>query len=81
MSGRAPTRDGLAITFPPDGAVLDLGIQGVSGGDGGTAGKVVLRLSQSRPPFYLFSNGHFIVASAHRRSIPWKPDGIGFATI
>ena len=69
-------RDGLAISFPPDGAVLDIETAGAQG-----IGGVEIRVVRGRPPFYLFSNSHFINVFNYRRRFVWKPEGIGFATL
>ena len=69
-------RDGLAIDFPPDGAVLDVETAGAQ-----RIGGVVVRVSRGRPPFYLFSNDHLIGRTVHRRQFRWVPDGSGFVTL
>ncbi|PTW61337.1 penicillin-binding protein 1C [Breoghania corrubedonensis] len=68
--------EGLAISFPPDGAVLDIETVGAQ-----RIGGVVVRLARGRPPFYLFSNEHLIATTVHRRQFSWIPRGIGFATL
>jgi penicillin-binding protein 1C len=71
---RAPGRP-LVITFPPDGAVVEL--------ERGGAGPEALPLTAEggeRPLSWLV-NGRAVAAPPHRRQAYWRPDGEGFVRI
>ncbi len=63
----------VRISYPPDGATVDLGL------DGGAAA-LVLKLEGGTPPFVWFVNGS-PAGSSPRRESSWRPDGEGFARI
>ncbi len=73
--GRSEGR-GVTISFPPEGALLDLGTVGAE-----RLGGVVLKARRGKPPFYWYSNGSLIGIATNRRSIVWNPDGVGFSTL
>ncbi|HEX4767056.1 MAG TPA: penicillin-binding protein 1C [Lichenihabitans sp.] len=63
----------VRISYPSDGATVDLGL------DGATAA-LVLKLEGGTPPFAWFVNG-IPAGSSPRRENSWRPDGEGFARI
>ncbi|MBK1620666.1 penicillin-binding protein 1C [Lamprobacter modestohalophilus] len=71
--------DRLEIAFPPDGAVVDLGL-GLGLGLGGGA-ELALKVRNGSPPFQWLANGRPIAHAPHARSVQWRPEGPGFATI
>jgi len=66
---------GPKIAFPPDGAVLDLGL--------GRAGALplVVKLQGGVPPFTLIADGRPVLQNAHERQLQWVPDGPGFLSL
>lgn len=69
--------DQLEIAFPPDGAVVDLGLGlGLSG-----EAALTLKVRNGSPPFQWLANGKPIVHAPYARSVQWNPKGPGFATI
>ncbi|NEX15120.1 MAG: penicillin-binding protein 1C [Halochromatium sp.] len=69
--------DQLEIAFPPDGAVVDLGLGlGLSGG-----AELALKVRNGSPPFQWLANGRPIAHAPHARTVQWSPEGPGFATI
>ncbi len=66
----------IAISFPPEGALLDLETVGAQ-----RLGGVMLKARRGKPPFYWYSNGALVGIAPSRRSIVWKPDGAGFSTV
>ncbi len=64
----------LAISFPPEGARIDL-----SGGDG-EAG-LALKAMGGAPPFTWFADGLPIVTGEPRRETQWEKPGTGFARL
>ncbi len=66
----------LKIAFPPDGATVDLGL------DGGVRDRpLALKALGGAPPFAWFVNGEPVGAADLRRQSAWKPDGAGFARV
>lgn len=69
--------DQLEIAFPPDGAVVDLGLGlGLGGG-----AELTLKVRNGSPPFQWLANGRPIAQAPYARSVQWRPEGPGFATI
>lgn len=68
----ATERAALKISFPPDGAKVDL--------DGG-AEPLNLKALGGRLPLAWFVNGAPLTESDLRRQSQWKPDGAGFARV
>jgi len=66
----------LKIAFPPDGAVVDLGL-----GDGARNSRLALKALGGAPPFTWFVNGEPVGEADLRRQSAWKPDGAGFARV
>lgn len=64
----------LAITFPPDGAILDLEYSGVNR-------SLPLTAEGGRKPLRWLVNGRPLSSSAHRRRADWQPDGRGYVDI
>jgi penicillin-binding protein 1C len=66
----------LKIAFPPDGAVVDLGLS-----DGARNSSLALKALGGAPPFAWFVNGEPVGEPDLRRQSAWKPDGAGFAHV
>jgi penicillin-binding protein 1C len=66
----------LKIAFPPDGAVVDLGLN-----DGARDQPLALKALGGAPPFTWFVNGQPVAEPDVRRQSAWKPDGAGFARV
>jgi penicillin-binding protein 1C len=64
----------LAISFPPEGARIDL-----SGGDGDIG--LALKAMGGAPPFTWFADGLPIVIGEPRRETAWEKPGKGFARL
>jgi penicillin-binding protein 1C len=64
----------LAISFPPEGARIDL-----SGGDGDAG--LALKAMGGAPPFTWFADGLPIVIGEARRETAWETPGKGFARL
>jgi len=71
-SGTAPLR----IAFPPDGALIDLGLK-----DGEGDQRLALKALGGAPPFAWFVNGEPVGEADLSRKSAWKPDGAGFAHV
>ena len=65
-----------SITYPPDGAQIELGQTAT-----GRKLPLVLKVQDGRPPFRWMANGQTFSANRHKRKISWKPDGIGQSTL
>jgi penicillin-binding protein 1C len=72
----APEAAPLKIAFPPDGALIDLGLK-----EGGRDNKLALKALGGSPPFAWFVNGEPVGEAEIRRQSAWKPDGAGFARV
>ena len=72
----APETAPLRIAFPPDGALIDLGLK-----DGARDQRLVLKALGGSPPFAWFVNGEPVGEADARRQSAWKPDGAGFAHV
>jgi penicillin-binding protein 1C len=68
----ATERAALKISFPPDGAKVDL--------DGG-ADTLRLKALGGKLPLAWFVNGAPIAEGDFRRQSQWRPDGMGFARV
>jgi penicillin-binding protein 1C len=66
----------LKIAFPPDGALIDLGLK-----DGAPDARLALKALGGAPPFTWFVNGEPVGEADQRRQSEWKPDGAGFARV
>jgi penicillin-binding protein 1C len=66
----------LKIAFPPDGALIDLGLNG-----GARDQPLALKALGGAPPFTWFVNGQPVAEPDLRRQSAWKPDGAGFARV
>ena len=67
---------GLKIAFPPDGALIDLGLK-----EGARNASLALKALGGAPPFTWFVNGEPVGEADRRRQSAWKPDGAGFARV
>jgi penicillin-binding protein 1C len=68
----------LAISFPPDGARLDLGLAKFGLDE---AGPVALKALGGTQPLTWMVNGLPLAAEPGRRDAEWQPDGAGFARV
>ena len=66
----------LKIAFPPDGALIDLGLN-----EGARDRPLALKALGGAPPFIWFVNGEPVGEAEVRRQSAWKPDGAGFARV
>jgi penicillin-binding protein 1C len=66
----------LKIAFPPDGARIDLGLEG-----GARGAHLALKALGGVPPFTWFVNGQPVAEADLRRQSAWKADGAGFARV
>jgi penicillin-binding protein 1C len=66
----------LKIAFPPDGALIDLGLN-----EGARDSRLALKALGGAPPFTWFVNGQPVGEADLRRQSAWKPDGAGFARV
>ena len=71
-----PEAASLKIAFPPDGALIDLGLK-----DGERDQPLALKALGGAPPFTWFVNGEPVGEAEIRRQSAWKPDGAGFAHV
>ncbi|HTZ66966.1 MAG TPA: penicillin-binding protein 1C [Roseiarcus sp.] len=72
----APEAAQLKIAFPPDGALIDLGLK-----EGERDHPLALKALGGSPPFAWFVNGAPVGEAEIRRQSAWKPDGAGFARV
>ncbi len=63
------------ISFPPDGAAVDLGLSN------GMAGTLVIKLNNGTPPFNWIINGERMGEPSFERQTTWAPISGGFVTI
>ena len=72
----------LKITFPPDGARIDLGLLHAAGEE---RPELALKAQGGAPPLTWMVNGAPLKASAEaqnqRHEARWAPDGAGFARV
>jgi penicillin-binding protein 1C len=66
----------LKIAFPPDGALIDLGLK-----ERASDARLALKALGGAPPFTWFVNGEPVGEADLRRQSAWKPDGAGFARV
>ena len=66
----------LKIAFPPEGALIDLGLK-----EGAPDARLALKALGGAPPFTWFVNGEPVGEADLRRQSAWKPDGAGFARV
>ncbi|WP_244313837.1 penicillin-binding protein 1C [Stappia sediminis] len=79
VGGRKSTIErgyGPEIAFPPEGALLDLGME-----KGGAAAPLVVKLRRGTPPFAWYANGRPVSQGGRGKSLVWMPDGPGRSTI
>lgn len=74
----ATAQQALVISYPPDGARIDLGLARF-GRD--VAGPLALKALGGVPPFVWMVNGAPVPAADSRRNAFWQPDGAGFAQV
>ena len=67
----------LKIAYPPDGARIDVGLDGHPAGDV----HLVLKAQGGAPPFTWIVNGGPVGGPDPRRESQWRPDGAGFARV
>ena len=70
----------LAISYPPDGARIDLGLlaKGLAAAD---VGPLALKALGGVPPLTWLVNGVPVTGPEPRRNAAWQPDGAGFARV
>jgi penicillin-binding protein 1C len=68
----------LAISFPPDGARVDLGLAKLGREE---AGPLVMKALGGTQPLTWMVNGLPLAAEPGRRDAEWQPDGAGFARV
>ncbi len=66
----------LSITYPPDGASVDLNLSAP-----GQGVPLILKINGGTPPYAWFANGKFVTQVPHRRIFNWKPDSKGFSSL
>lgn len=74
----ATSQPQLAISYPPDGARIDLGLARF-GPD--ASGPLALKALGGVPPLVWLVNGVPVPTADTRRSAFWQPDGAGFAQV
>jgi len=70
----------LQISYPPNGAELDLGLGSTGQGGRGTQ-PLVVKLKGGVGPFSVLVNGKPLGEKALRRQLVWEPDGPGYANV
>ena len=66
----------LSVSYPPDGAMVDLGLS-----HGAEPMPLALKASGGRLPLTFLVNGRPVPSSPHRRETLWQADGPGFARL
>jgi penicillin-binding protein 1C len=74
-SGGALREAAPEIAFPPDGARIELGLQG------GDAASLALKVRSGTPPFTWLANGAPVAVSEFGRDASWRPAGRGFVEL
>jgi len=69
----------LSISYPPDGAEVDLGLLAKSGT--ADVGPLALKALGGVPPLIWMVNGVPVTAPEARRTAVWHPDGAGFTRV
>ncbi|POF28066.1 penicillin-binding protein 1C [Roseibium marinum] len=72
--------DALRISYPPDGAELDLGL-GAPGSGEPQAQPLVVKLKGGAGPFSVLINGTPLDEKARRHQLVWHPDAPGFLNV
>ena len=75
-ANNAPAQPAPSISYPPDGARVELPQSAAS-----TPRPVVLKLRGGAAPFSWFVNGAPLATKARRRQTTWMPEGSGFSTL
>lgn len=78
--GTTPATDRLHISYPPDGAELELGVAAQGGGTGGTQ-PLVVKFKGGVGPFSFLVNGRPLARRQSDRQLVWQPDVSGFADV
>jgi penicillin-binding protein 1C len=68
----------LQISYPPNGARIDLGLGKLPRDE---VGPLALKALGGKPPLIWIVNGVPITTTDLRRTAQWQPDGVGFAQI
>ncbi len=82
LPGRRSTErsgNALRISYPPDGAEIDLGLK--SAGLNEQAQPLVVKLKGGVGPYSVLVNGIPLAEKLQRRVLIWQPDGPGFADV
>jgi penicillin-binding protein 1C len=83
LPGRPANRreeDGLQISYPPDGAELDLGIS-VQLGQTDSPQPLVVKFKGGVRPYSILVNGQPLSGKTRSRQLTWRPDSPGFASV
>ena len=72
----APSSPAPAISYPPDGAKVELATAPADG-----LRPLVLKVRGGVAPFNWFANGSPVITLNRRRQASWTPDGKGFSTL
>ncbi|KZM48857.1 penicillin-binding protein 1C [Labrenzia sp. OB1] len=72
--------DALKISYPPDGAELDLGF-GAHGSGAPRSQPLVVKLKGGSAPFSILVNGTPLAEKARRHQLVWQPDAPGYLTV
>lgn len=77
---QAQQAEGLQIAYPPDGAELDLGLVGASGGINSSQ-PMIVKFKGGTAPFSILVNGAALPEKTRKRQLVWQPDSPGFANV
>jgi penicillin-binding protein 1C len=83
VQGRPTTQDvgnKLRVTFPPDGAELDLGLSKDWGSEVSEL-PLIVKVSGGKRPYSFLVNGVPLDTSGFEAQFAWKPESAGFANI
>ncbi|MFB9172409.1 penicillin-binding protein 1C [Roseibium salinum] len=72
--------EGLQISYPPNGAELDLGFAS-TGQESAKPQPLVVKLKGGAGPFSILVNGAPLPEKALRRQLIWQPEAPGFASV
>lgn len=78
--GSRAANDRLRISYPPDGAELDLGSAGHSGGDS-VSQPLVVKIKGGVGPFTFLVNGTPLGERQADRQLVWQPDASGYTDV
>ena len=83
VAGEEAAKEGSGpeIAYPPDGALVDLGLSDSGPGNDSTAMPLVVKLRRGRPPYVWFANGRPVASGPFLTSFTYMPDGPGSSTI